>query len=761
MLFINKLKYQIKGFHIMTFSRKYKSFGIRRENNLSDVENTTQSLDNLLNNLPGVDEENDITFISNDLDAIRGLKDTNIEPESFFQLAGTAPRETILTQTVGPDDEIITSEIDQLIEPRIRLQDRFNNFRKVTETPPVFASGRGPRAYFFPSTLLPTITKNSSFNSWFTTNKTNTSVQTSDDYWVFGEFIIRDRIKNEFPNSYGGILWEGYFIPNPSSGSQLFGYTTSGLFQVEYRRNSTSPWQILKSIYAKKRSVIVSATFAGGVTDTIELAEGETRFVSVGDLWDLNNDITIVAINGNIITLSAAVGPISAGNTIVFDMELGTETYVGGEYSITDILDRGETPQLEKRIFWWYPNVSGYKPDIKYLRNTIEGRSKYDFYFLNIEPATAIASEGSTRELLEAAIIPSQEILGSTSTYRELKSSTFTQSQYIPKKTLAEVTVASTNISFTEGNKTITGTLSSTELGNYIVPTAVADLGPVIPKNLRIKDLLGSNTASTVRIVSSMLSTTRTSYPVNIIDHRGLIDYFVASSSGNIVTITNATTASLKVGMICVFGAPSTFIRITSIINSTQFTTSANLNLTNAFLYIYSNSGIIDRSTEVFCTGVFGKLLAANATAGASSLQLSNVTGIVTGQIVQFGDSIDSNTAITNIVSNTITLSKPILKSIIIGQTIVFAPAGTTVNKELCVLPLDLSPPFVGVATGLSTNGKNIKSSLTPFNVKVNNLTINGVSSPSSALLSESYDRLIQIKNQVSGANLNIIAKKI
>jgi len=46
----------------MSFSKKYRSFGVRRENNLSDVENKTQALNNLLNNLPGVDPENNITF---------------------------------------------------------------------------------------------------------------------------------------------------------------------------------------------------------------------------------------------------------------------------------------------------------------------------------------------------------------------------------------------------------------------------------------------------------------------------------------------------------------------------------------------------------------------------------------------------------------------------------------------------------------------------------------------------------------------------
>jgi hypothetical protein len=745
----------------MTFSSKYRSYGLRRENNFSDLEDKNEALNNLLNNLPGVDEENDITFIDSDLNAIRGLKDTNVQPESIYQLAGTTPVRTVLTQQVDPFGDIITSQTEQIIEPIIRLQDRFSNFRSVTGDPPVFASGRGPRAFFFPSNLLPTLSKGSSLDTWFTANKTNNGVQISEDYWVLGEFVINNRIKQEFPNLYGGVLWEGFFIPNPSAGSQDFGYVTSGLFQVEYRRNSSSPWQVLKSIYAKKRSVTVSSTFAGGTTSTILLEEGETRFVSVGDLWDLDNNIRITGISGNTIILSDPVGPISASDTITFDMQLGTENYSSGNYRINELLDRAETPQLEKRIFWWFPDVAGYQPNTKYLRNILEGRSTYDFFFLNAESASITSSPGSVRELLETAVAPSQEAMGSVNNYREFKSSVLTESQYIPKKSLSEVTIASINLSFKEGNKSITGSLLNTQLGNYVVPTNVADLDVIIPKNLRIKDLFGSNAASGNRIVSAALLSTQTSYPVNIIDHIGLVDYFVVSSSGNTVTLSAGNTSALKVGMVCVFGVSTTFVTITSIINSTQFTTSENLGLTNSFLYIYANSGIIDRSTEVFCIGVIGKLLTADASAGTTTLQVSDSTGIANGQVVQFGDSVASSTTVTNVSGTTITISNTLLKTIISGQTIIFAPSGTTVNKELCVLPLDLSPPFVGAPTGISTNGKNIKSSFTPFNVKVKTLTLNGLPTPVTVPISENYDRLIEIKNEIGGTNLRILAKKV
>ena len=90
----------------MSQSRKYRSFGVRRENNLSDIDNKVQALNNLLNDLPGVEEESGITFISEDLDAIRGLKDTDIGPDSFIQLALTAPR----TTEIDEEGNVILSE---------------------------------------------------------------------------------------------------------------------------------------------------------------------------------------------------------------------------------------------------------------------------------------------------------------------------------------------------------------------------------------------------------------------------------------------------------------------------------------------------------------------------------------------------------------------------------------------------------------------------------------------------------------------------
>jgi hypothetical protein len=701
--------------------------------------------------LPGVNEQAGITFISQDLDAIRGLKDTNVRPGNFTQLAQSAPRSLLVDEQGNVVLDDLGNPTEVLISPLIRLEDRFRLFRNVTEDPPVFPSGQGPRAYFIPSDLLPQILRGDILDDTsLVAGLFDERIQPSDDFWVFGEFVIEDQIRPNFANSFGGILWEGYIIPNPSASISSYTYSSSGLFHVEYDRFDDGNWTVLKSIYAKKRSVF--AQFFQGNTTTIQLQEGDARFVSVGDFLEADSTNTILSISGNQITISKPL-TVAGGQELVFDMDLGQST-VSGSYSIDAVLDRGETPQIRKRIFWWFPDDQVYDPSLKYLRNGITGRSTYDFFFWNKDPAALTPRSGSVRELLETATSPSQSEMGGSSNYRELKTRSSAESLYVPKSSLAQVTLATITVSFIQNNRFIQGSLATTELGNLIVPVNTSEFGVAIPKDMRIRDLTGSNVDSAFRIVSKPFLATRSSSLVRIIDHNGLIDYFVSSSSGDVATVSD--TSKLKVGMICITNStgPTAFVRITEIISETQIRTSENLSISNAYLFVYANAGIVDRSLDKFCVGVFGKTVAETASVGSNQIELSSIGGIEEGQVVQFENYIPDGTTVLSIAGSIITLSANIIKTINPDETIVFAPAGTDVNKEICVLPLDLSPPFIGIDTGLSTNGKNVASSLDTFNLKFGNLDIREAPI-NTADVSETYD------HKVSVGTYSVIAKKI
>lgn len=739
----------------MVQTKKYKAYGVRRANNLSDILDAKESLNNLLNNISGVDPSAGITFISEDLDSIRGLKDTDIGPSDFTQLAGSTPITYRVDELGNSVPDSSGSPFLTVINPLIRIQDRFKLYRNVTEDPPVFASGRGPRAYFIPSALLPgSFAKGSDISTQLESNLTDPTVKISDDFWVLGEFYINDRIDLEFPDEYGGIMWEGYYIPNPSTTIHTFSYETSGLFHVEFDRFGNGTWEVLKSIYAKVRSVLVQTATTSTV---ITLQAGETKYVSVGDFLTTDNTISITGVSATAISLSAPI-TVTAGQTLTFDMPIGSGN-VSAFYSINEILDRAETPQMKKRIFWWFPNTGNYFPDVKYLRNVISGQTTYDYFYLNSELASPTAAAGSVRELLDTAITPVQDVFD-----YQFKSRKTTTTLFTPKPFLNQITKGTSVITFQQGTRSATGIFSTTEVGNYIIPTAVADLGPVIPKGTRLKDLLNGDIDSTARLVNVVWPATRTDNPITFIDHVGLVDYFVVTSAGDVNTIlsSSGTTATLKKDMYCVFDNTNQFIRITEIISPTSFRTSVALNLTNSYVYIYANAGIIDRSLDVFCVSVFGQVVAAQAALGATTIQLESTTGVANGMIVQFGDSIPPATTVLSFTATTVTLSNPLASTINASETIIFAPAGTNVNKEICVRPIDISPPFVGVDTGLDTANKGIRSSQPVLNVKFEALTINGPASDPASIVStvdliENYDSRIDLFN----SNFSIIAKKI
>lgn len=760
-------------------TKKYRSYGVRRENNLADLDNKEEGLNNLLNNMPGVG--GDISFTSQDLDAIRGLKDTAINASDFVGLAGSTPR---VTEVDEDGVQLVDSSGDPslvIIKPIYRIEDRIRSYRKVTENPPVFVSGTGPYAYTIPSGIIPALSKGANLNSInISAIQASNATLKSDDFWALGEFSISNKFNINFPNEYGGILWEGYYIPDPITSTHTFTYDTTGLFHVEYDRFGNNTWEVVKSIYAKQRVVTVDAAVTAATV--IQLAPGDARFVSNNDfiLGDPTNFVTSVNINNDTVALT---NPITRAlnSTITFDMDLGKSQY-DGSYIINEILDRAETPQIKKRIFWWYPFDTSYSPDIKYLRNRllspgIARTAFYSYFNWNKERSSNIAAPGSIRDVLNTSITPSQDNFGSAGNEKFFRSNLFTDTIYTPKSSFAEINKGTTTVSFESGSRYIIGSLTFSAIGNAVVPAAVAAIPSetfnLIPKNLRIKTLLGVGVDSTARIVDLPTPVTG-SASVNIIDHLGLIDYFVASSVGDLVTVSSAE--NLKKDMICITATTSAiaYVRITEVlaaapgVTPTQFRTSVPLNLTDGFVYVYSNSGIVDRSMETFCSGVFGQAVQTTTAEITNTIQLVSIAGVVENQVVQFGSAIPAlpPTTVTaiDIATNTITLSAATAESITQGETIVFAPAGTATNKEICVLPLDLSPPFIGVTTGLSTDGKSIKSAQTQplLNVRTNTLTFK-TATATAATITETYDRRISIKNinPLTGTAFTILSKLV
>jgi hypothetical protein len=112
---------------------------------------------------------------------------------------------------------------------------------------------------------------------------------------------------------------------------------------------------------------------------------------------------------------------------------------------------------------------------------------------------------------------------------------------------------------------------------------------------------------------------------------------------------------------------------------------------------------------------------------GTTVLTLSNVDGLSTGMYIHLYpatphtivnvngvDEIRSNSTITSIDTGnrTITISSGLLSSITYTPDTItnmaFTPSTVNVNKEVCFIPSDTSPPFSATSEGLGTS-QNVK----------------------------------------------------
>lgn len=681
----------------MTISRKYRSYGIRRLNNFSDLSNPEQALDNLLNNLQ---EDPERSFISRDIDAIRGLKDTEIFPSTFTEIAATAPTYTF-ANTSGP-------QVD-FVRPIIRVQDRFNTYRSITGAAGKQGAGYGPDAWTIPVTsfkLSPV--KGDGIDDIipnFSTDKSNFFFR--PDFWAVGEVFVTNTFHPSFTNGKGGIVWESFYIPDYSTTGNALSFTTTGMIHIEFDRFDTGDWIAYKSIYAPERAVRVVAN--NNTSTTVEIAVGDEIYVAQGDKLTTNNEIQIIDIARNVLTLSSPINAV-ANDVISFEFVVG-EDVVSDELYIEPVFDIGERPKI--RIAWWYPNNIS-DPSDKYLSLRRNGNIMPFSNFSN----TSSYSTGpyELQSLLDKAVTGYQPKFGDSGAYKRFRTDGVMRNTYVPPSNFSSINKFGANTSaigqFVGGRRYVLASparLADTSVGNIIVDTTPRF--SIVSKDTRIKRSPSDNPFTGARILTKPATATA-NVSIRAIDHNGLVDYFITSSSNTMIKVDS--TSNLRTGMLCVthFTSPSTYYRISAIANTTTFFVTSPLGITsNNYVFVYSDSGLVDDSKKVYCQGVIGKLLTATATSGANTIIVDSTSGIVAGMRVQYTGGIDpvSNYTVATVVNGSqIRLNKGISETIDKGATVTFAPSGSTGDKQQCVIPLDLSPPFIGTVYGLDSGGRRI-----------------------------------------------------
>lgn len=700
----------------------FRNIGIRRDLNFSDIENPRVALSNLLNDL--VTENTDVeTFTADDLDCIHNISTTTVTNADFLSLKGISVQRTSLNENNEP---VVIPAL-----PLITVKNRLDNIINVTRDPPYFNGGDGLTAKFWDQ---------SSISNSITEISTGADLFVGDpdvsrpEYWDYGYFEFSNKLDQTLGGSNGGIQWEGWYTPD-ASGTSTFTIYTSGFFMLELE-NSQGDLEVVKNIHTTSLQVTVTQS----VTDdtTVYVSETDSQGIAVGALINpsILEGVLVDAVGPGYFVTNV---PVTFAQNEVITVSLADKFGAESYYFNYDYINLEKYVPKKIRMSLWFPGNGQYFYKLLDANLSTLNRTTGDLPFwylysvINDQASAGFKSFYDSRVLAGGGTI-GEAVVTSSAQYNTVQSIGPLKVTYIPPITYSNIlkkeytysSVAQTNVLAVTGTSEFT---SSIEIGNVVIGTG-------IPKFAKVTDIA----VNTVVIIDQDVSQTAT-LPVRFIDHRGLVDYFNATSAGTIVTVSS--TALLKSGMIVITTTNTSYIRIVSVDSQTQFTTSAALNLAGSQeVFVYKDKGLTNRTLDVFCTGVFGKETAQYVASG-NQLVLNNVTDIVIGQVIQYSPYIPDGSTVTNVDSgtNTVTISQNIINPIVLGATIVLSPSGTTQNKETCVIPLNTAPPFNGTNTGLSTVGnfRLTNGNLTATNISIKNATV--VSAPPARPL----DRLVNL----------------
>lgn len=683
--------------------KTYKRIGIRRDNNLGDLEDTRSSLNNLLDTL--VDGASQ-TFISEDLDAIRNIFSYNLSSGGYRQIIGSRAQSTSNNGV----------NIDFL--PRITYQNQLDKLKVFSGTPRV-SGGNGLTARYY------------NFNQVFenTAGIFSGTPFKVDNFWEAGNFDYTGKITPESVDANGGVEWSGYFIPT-ASGQHTFNVSTSALMSFEFE---TEGYTSGIGTYTEHSRIGISSTFvgSGGVGNVITLATpANTNFIGVGQSVSNANIVvgSVVASysrSNGVINLTPPAGSpnaitstITSGN-IVFSKAIGQNTsifhstyaleaqrryHIRARYYIPQSIDAIGVPRnINFDIL--YPGAAS-NANLRY--NTLFS-DDYDF---------SDAAKGQFNIFLDNSILSGGGVLGSIITsdeYVKIKSTKKIDIKYAPKTSLGEITKATVSGTTTNGTKTISiSNTSGIEIGNFIFGTG-------IPENTVVNAIVINGF-----ITTNNTSTATGSATFTFIDHRGFVKRGVGSISGTTLTLSSGNTTNLKSKMIVIGTSVTQYTGITTTGSGSAVTVSPSQTVgAGTPLFFYQSRGLIDEGLAAFCVPAVTRCMVTSSSTslGATTINIIDTTGVANGMRV-LGAQFAAGTTVSSFTSTTITISIPTIAAIASGGnfTVTSTPEGEG-DRSLCCPPIDTSPPFSPTEDGLETTTGFPSLKINSGNVKFDSIT--------------------------------------
>lgn len=683
--------------------KSYKRIGIRRENNLGDLEDTRSGLNNLLNSL--VDGTSS-TFISEDLDAIRNIFAYNLSSSGYRQIIGSRAQ---FTNNNGVNVDFL---------PRITYQNQLDKIKVFSGVPRV-AGGNGLTAKYY------------NFNQVFENTATVFSGAPFkvDNFWEAGNFDYAGKITPEAVNANGGVEWSGYFIPTVT-GQHTFNVATSALMSFEFE---TEGYTSGIGTYTEHSRIGLSSTFvgSGNVGNVITLATpANTNFIGVGQSVSNANIVVGTVVdsynrNSGVINLKPPIGStnaitstITSGN-IVFSKSIGQDTSI---YHTTYPLEAQRKYHIRAR--YYIPQsidaigvVRNINFDFSYpgsasssdLRYTYLYASDYDF---------SDAAKGQFNIFSDNSILSGGGTLGSSATsagYIKVKSTKKIDIKYAPKTSLAEITKATVSGTTTNGTKVISiSNTSGIEIGNFIFGTG-------IPENTIVDDIVINNF-----IITNNPSTASGSATLTFIDHRGFVKRGVGGISGTTLTLSSGNTTNLKSKMVVIGDTVTQYTGITTTGSVSEVTVSPSQTVSAGTpLYFYQSRGLIDEGLAAFCVPSTTRCMFTSSptSLGAVILNIVDTTGVANGMRV-LGAQFANGTTVSSFTSTSITISTGTIAGIASGGNFtVTSTLAEDGDRSLCCPPTDTSPPFSPTEKGLETTASFPNLKINAGNVKFDSLT--------------------------------------
>jgi hypothetical protein len=661
----------------------YNRIGLRRDRNLSDLSNPTESLNNLLN---GLTVGGNSSFISEDLNSIRGIASLGLDSSGYRQFISSA--ETFTSPSGSSSDFF----------PRITYQNRLDRLKVFAGEPRLYG-GNGLTAKYYNKTQVYSDTVGVFSGSPFKT----------DNFWEQGNFTYSGKITPESIDVNGGVEWEGYFIPT-TTGQHTFYVNTTALTTFDFE---TEGYVSGIGTYTEQSRVGIASTFAGSGsanTNVITLSSAaNTNYVGIGQSVTASGIVVGSIVKSysrsdGVITLTPPSGSTYAlsGNVsgdVTFYKTLGQLTqiyytsYVLEKFRKYRVRFRYYIPQnldsisAQRSIDFNFARPSGGSDDNLRYNNLYS--LDYDF---------SDASKGDFIGFLDNSLVSGGGTCGGTlssDSYVKIQTSKKVDIRYQPKTSASAI--IKLTISGTTTNNSSVINLSSTsglELGNYVYGTNITD-------GTTIKEIVINNS-----VILSANATGSGTVNLTFVDHRGLVKRAFGSGSAGSFTLSSGDTTDLKNGMIMIGNGVQAYTGITTTGSASAFNISPSQTIgAGTTVYFYQSRGLVNNALAPFCPPAANKCLFVSVAAGIGStvIQVNDTTGISVGWTVQ-GYQFASGTTVTSIVSTgttSISLSTGIINNLIVGGN--FTVTNGTADKTLCCPPTDTSPPFNPTVDGLET----------------------------------------------------------